>query len=129
MPKFFLLFNHTLTPGQQECARRELGVDAIIEAPPKLRHSWANIPPDIANLYPWLQPVRDWLTVHALPDDYVLIQGDFGACYLLVRFALEYGLVPVYATTERHAQEEHLEDGRVLIEHTFSHVRFRRYGV
>lgn len=128
MPKLFLVFNHTFTLSQQESAHRELGVECIIELPLELRHRWANILPEAPNLRPWLQPLSDWLSEHAQSGDFVLIQGDFGACYLLVRFALEHDLVPVYATTERHAREERLDDGRVKLEHTFDHVRFRRYG-
>ncbi len=128
MPRLFLLFNHTVTLSQQENARSELGVDTIIEPPLELRHRWANIPPDVPGLRPWLQPMCDWLAEHAQPGDYVLIQGDFGACYLLVRFALENRYIPVYATTERHAKENNLENGRVILEHTFDHVRFRKYG-
>ena len=129
MPRLFLLFNHSITPGQQENARDELGVATILEPPSELRSRWANIPAQAASLRPWLQPVCDWLADHAQPGDYVLIQGDFGACYLLVRFALESGFIPIYSTTERHAREQRLDDGRVRLEHTFDHVRFRRYAM
>lgn len=128
MPRLFLFFNHTFTLSQQAEARADLGVSAIIEPPLDLRRCWANIPPAEPTLHPWLQPVFDWLTLHGQTGDYILVQGDFGACYLLVRFALERGLIPVYATTERHAREQRLDDGRVRLEHTFAHVRFRRYG-
>ena len=129
MPKLYLVFNHTFTLSQQESARNELGTETIIEPPLELRRRWANVPPETPSLRPWLQPLSDWLIEHAQPGDFVLIQGDFGACYLLVCFALEHDMVPVYATTERHAREERLDDGRVKLEHTFDHVRFRRYGV
>lgn len=128
MPKLFLVFNHTFTLSQQENARDELGVENILEPSLELSRRWANIPPEAPSLRPWLQPICDWLAAQAQAGDYALIQGDFGACYLLVRFALERNLIPVYATTERHAREEWLADGRVKLEHTFEHVRFRRYG-
>jgi hypothetical protein len=128
MPKLFLLFNHTFTLSQQENAHRELGVECILEPPLELRRRWASIPPEAPSLQTWLQPLCQWLADHCQSGDFVLIQGDFGACYLLVRFALEHDLIPIYATTERHAREEHLADGRVRLEHTFDHVRFRLYG-
>jgi hypothetical protein len=128
MSRLFLVFNHTFTLSQQESARRELGVATIIEPPLELRRRWANIPPEIPGLRPLLRPLNEWLAEHAHPGDFVLIQGDFGACYLLVRFALGRDLIPIYATTERHAREQHLDDGRIKLEHTFDHVRFRRYG-
>jgi len=128
MPNLLVMFNHTFTLRQRENARAELGVENILEPPQELRHRWANIPPEAPSLRPWLRPVCEWLTAQAQPGDYVLIQGDFGACYLLVHFAFTHDLIPVYATTERHAREEQLDDGRVRLEHTFEHVRFRRYG-
>jgi hypothetical protein len=45
----------------------------------------------------------------------VLIEGDFGACYLMVRFALEKGLVPLYSTTRREAEERYDADGSVRL--------------
>ena len=65
----------------------------------------------------------------ASAGDYVLIQGDFGACYLMVNHVLDRECIPVYATTERQAKETRLEDGRVELTHTFQHVRFRQYGM
>ena len=69
-----------------------------------------------------------WLRSHAQANDFVLIEGDFGACYLMVRFAVENGLVPVYSTTFREAEEEYGEDGSVRLVHRFEHRIFRRYG-
>ncbi|MEA3280185.1 MAG: CRISPR-associated protein Csx20, partial [Thermodesulfobacteriota bacterium] len=61
--------------------------------------------------------------------DYVLIQGDFGACYIMVRFAFEKGFVPVYSTTRREAVEKQQSDGAVKLVHQFKHQVFRKYGV
>lgn len=129
MPRLFLFFNHTITPRQLTQARLELGVTEVMQPPAELSRRWANVPPAEERLLPWLQPVFAWLDEQAAPGDFVLVQGEFGACYLLVQHALERELVPVHSTTERHAREEQLPDGRVQLEHTFDHVRFRRYGV
>ena len=129
MPRLFLLFNHEITPRQLARARLELGVAEVAQPPTELSRRWANVPPDEERLLPWMRPVFAWLDEQAAPGDFVLVQGEFGACYLLVRHALDRGLVPVYSTTERHAREQRLPDGRVQLEHTFDHVRFRRYGV
>ena len=58
----------------------------------------------------------------------MLIQGDFGACFLMVNFALEKGFVPVYSTTKREVAEQYPEDGSVKMTHRFEHRMFRRYG-
>jgi hypothetical protein len=127
--KLFLLFNHTLTELQVESARSSLEVEKIIEPPSELKALWRQIPPDITGISDYLKPVKQWLSENANISDYVLIQGDFGACFILVNLSLERGLIPVYSTTHREAVEEHISDGSVKIVHRFQHQIFRKYGV
>lgn len=128
MTKLILFFNHTLTDEQREAAYRELGVDRIVSPPSALQQLWANIPPEAEALQPLFEPFFDWLAKEGRPGDSILIQGDFGACYLLVNEAIRQGLTPIYSTTRRQANEEHLPDGRVRLEHHFRHIGFRKYG-
>jgi len=126
--KLFLIFNHQITPFQEKDAERLLGVEAVVDLPPELKGIWSDIPPDLQEIRGYLQPVMDWLESHAARGDYVLIQGDFGACYIMADFAMKMGLVPVYSTTRREAVEERLPDGSISLKHVFRHRRFRRYG-
>ena len=128
-PSLLLLFNHTLAAIQESDARISLGVARIVAPPADIQTLWSQVPPDIDDLVPYLAPVFAWLVAAARPDDFVLVQGEFGATCLAVREAIRLGLVPVYSTTSRQAVEEHLPDGRVEISHVFSHVRYRRYIV
>jgi hypothetical protein len=86
------------------------------------------VPPGLEKIEAYLEPIRAWVIESAQLGDFLLVQGDFGAVYLMVRFALEKGLIPIYSTTERVAAEEHKEDGSVTLTHHFRHVRFRKYG-
>lgn len=124
----YLLFNHTLTRDQENDARQGLGVRQIIEPPTEIKNLWSNVPPELEGIHPVLEPVRKWLAASAQPGDYVLIQGDFGACWLMVLHARDQGLLPIYATTRREAHEEHQADGGVRLVHHFRHVRYRAYG-
>jgi hypothetical protein len=126
-PTLFLLFNHTLTAAQEADARTSFGVGRIVLPPAEISRLWLEIPPDASELSIHLAAVFSWLAVCARPGDYVLVQGEFGATFLLVNEALRLGLIPVYSTTRREAVEEHSPDGRVRLQHTFSHVRYRRY--
>ena len=128
-PSLFLIFNHQLTPLQEEDVHASLGVHRIISPPSHLKDIWGTIPPDIPSLSSYLKPVQDWLSNQAKENDYVLIQGDFGACYIMANFAFEHGLIPIYSTTKREAKEEHNSDGSVHLVHRVEHVIFRRYGV
>jgi hypothetical protein len=122
-----LLFNHQLTPDQDSDARESLGVSKVLEPPEALRELWGNVPPDLTDLGGYLEPLRQWLTAHSAPADYVLIQGDFGATYLMVDFAFEKELIPIYSTTDREATEELQPDGSMKLTHRFQHNRFRKY--
>jgi hypothetical protein len=126
--KLFLIFNHTFTPVQEADARASLGVSEIVVMPDDVRHVWGNVPPELSEIQGWLEPVGKWLKENSQAGDYVLIQGDFGACFLMVHFARETGLIPVYSTTRREAVEEHQPDGSVRMTHHFNHQRFRVYG-
>jgi hypothetical protein len=128
MPSLFLLFNHTLTAQQEADAHRSIGVAEVIAPPPDISRLWAEIPPEADSLKEYLLPVMAWLTQTARPGDYVLVQGEFGATWLVVNEAMAIGLVPIYATTRRVATERMLPTGQIEIQHVFQHVRFRRYG-
>jgi len=129
VPSLLVLFNHSMTDRQLRDAQENLGVSRIVTPPASIQTLWSSIPADADALEPVLAPVRQWIDTTAVPGDHVLVQGDFGATYLMVNYCLERGLVPVYATTRRRATEELLPDGTVRLTHTFEHRRFRRYGL
>lgn len=129
MPRtLFLLFNHEITEDQRADARSTLGIERIMPLPSELQKLWSNIPADLREIEPVLEPVRQWLASVAVLGDCVLIQGDFGACYLMVGYARDLGLTPVYSTNTREAVEERLPDGKVKLTHYFQHHLFREYG-
>lgn len=128
MPDLFLLFSHSTTTVQEQQARQNLGVEQLIMPPDSIRALWAALPPEISSLRPSLEPVISWLDKKSKEGDYVLIHGDFGACYLLVQHCLDTNRVPIYSTTERKAIETLLDDGTIRLTHTFRHIRYREYG-
>ncbi|MDI6688183.1 MAG: CRISPR-associated protein Csx20 [Desulfobacterales bacterium] len=130
MPRsLFLIFNHDITPVQESDARSSLGVKQIINMPPDLKDLWRQIPPDLPEISNYLSPVKDWLAGEAKKNDYVLIQGDFGACFIMVNFAFKKGLIPIYSTTDREVAEKQQLDGTVRLVHNFKHQSYRKYGV
>ncbi len=124
----FLLFNHQLTQDQKDDARDSLGAERIIEMPSELGNIWGQIPPDLPEFGDHLKAIKDWLGSEAAKGDHALIQGDFGACYIMVNFAFEKGLIPVYSTTKRETVEEIGADGSVTVTRQFKHQIFRKYG-
>ena len=127
MTQLLLLFNHRLTPQQEADAKESLGVQQTISLPADIQQLWGQIPPELTSLSDYLRPVQAWLQYQAAAGDFVLIQGDFGACCSMVHAAFRLNLIPIYATTRREAVEDHLPDGTVQLTHQFRHVIFRKY--
>jgi hypothetical protein len=125
--RMLLLFSHKLTEDQKEDANTALGVREFLALPDNLQQLWMNIPPAMSLLSEYLEPIRSWINKNLYHGDYVLIQGDYGAVYLMVNYAFSVGLIPVYATTERMVVEKLMPDGVVKSERVFKHKMFRRY--
>lgn len=128
-PTLFLLFNHRLTAAQEADARASLGVGHVVAAPREILTIWGQVPPETEEIGSFLAPVNHWMATAPRPGDFILIQGDFSATFLMVSEALRLHLTPISSTTRRQAVEEHMPDGSVHLRHIFTHVRFRRYGL
>lgn len=125
--KMFLIFSHKLTDSQKQDACLNLNISEFIYLPDNLQRKWLDISPYEETLSLFLQDLLVWLKINAKKDDYVLVQGDFGAVFLVVDFCFKNELVPVYSTTKRQIVNEETEGENVNISRVFSHVRFRKY--
>ena len=126
--KLFLIFNHEITKEQVENAQNKHGITDFLEMPHELKEIWKQIPADDEHIAGYLEPVKKWVLSQAGKNDFLLVQGDFGATYLMVDFAFTHGLIPVYSTTARQAAEFRQPDGSLKTEHVFRHRIFRKYG-
>jgi hypothetical protein len=127
MSDLYLIFNHQLTEIQANAAVTQLKIRHIHTLPDGLQALWSRIPPELTSLTAYLEPIGKWLADQARPSDFVLIQGDFGACCRMVAEAFRLNLIPLYSTTKREAIEEHHADGTVELTHRFRHIIFRKY--
>lgn len=126
MSKLFLLFSHEITDKQKEDAKESLNINQIVKLPEALQKKWSNVPAKLESLREYMLPFKDWLSQNVNKDDYILIQGEFGAVYFIVSWAKNEGLKPIYSTTERISKE--VNDGkRVKSVKIFEHRRFRVY--
>lgn len=123
MKTFFTLINHTLTSEQEEDARKNLNVDKFINIADTM---WSDIDPSEKSIIKFVEVYKDKLKKQAKAGDVLLVQGDFGATYNMIRFAKNMGLIAVYATTNRIVSEQ-VENGKVVIKREFKHARFREY--
>ena len=123
MKILFMLMNHALTREQEEDARKNLNVDKFINIADA---SWSDIDPSEKSIIKFVEVYKDKLKKQAKVGDVLLVQGDFGATYNMIRFAKNMGLIAVYATTNRIVSEQ-VENGKVVIKREFKHARFREY--
>ena len=126
MSKLFLFFSHEITDKQKEDAKNNLGIAEIIKLPDDLQKKWSNVPAELDSLAEYLMPFREWLEKNFEDDDYILVQGEFGAVYFIVQWAKKNDLTPVYSTTERRSKEK-VEGDKVKSVKIFEHKQFREY--
>ena len=123
MKTLFILMNHALTPEQKEDARKNLYVSKFVNIADS---KWSDIDPSEKSVIKIIETYKDKLRSQAKVGDILLVQGDFGATYNMIRFAKNMGLIAVYATTNRIVSEQ-VENGKVVIKREFKHARFREY--
>ena len=123
MKTLFILINHVLTPEQEEGARKNLNIDKFVNIADA---KWSDIDPSEKSVIKVVETYKDKLRSQAKSGDVLLVQGDFGATYNMIRFVKNMGLIAVYATTKRIVSEQ-VENGKVVIKREFKHARFREY--
>lgn len=128
MKKALIIMSHQLMEDQKEELEKVWKVTEFVFLSSRLRELWSNIPPELESITKHLYPIYDWIRYFGLYEDLAIIQGDLGATYIVVEWARNWGLIPIYPTTRKEVREKHLPDGRVVQEKIFKHVRFRVYG-
>lgn len=126
-PKLHLLFNHALTEEQIKDAQKNLGVDEMVPFSEGLLNIWKDIPYNKPTLKDLLGGHITYLQEVANKGDYLLVQGDFGATYIMVEIAKACGVIPIYATTQRKSVENIVE-GKIVKTSIFEHGIYREYG-
>lgn len=123
MKTLFILMNHELLPTQYEDALHSLHIEKSVTLSDA---AWSQIAPDASSIKPFVLHYEARLKQEAKEGDFLLVQGDFGATYHMVRFAKNLGMIAIYATTKRVATQKTVE-GSVITQREFLHVRFREY--
>ncbi len=123
----FCLMNHELTQKQIDSIKNDLACAKLVKFPNDIRTIWSSINPKGELNLTNLEKIIRFLKNNACTDDYVLVQGEFGATFYIVDFCFKNGLVPVYASSSRNYNEKRNRDGSVERHHVFRHVSFRKY--
>ena len=124
--KMILLFSHNLTNLQIEDAKASLQVEEILYLPANLQEIWSNVNPEIDEREN-LEEIKKYLKLKLNKDDYVLIQGEWGYSYDMVKWSKNESFVPIYSASRRDYQEEVDNEGNVINTHIFKHVKYKIY--
>ena len=126
MKKMFLIISHILTSEQKAEAREKYNITNFTSLPDELQTLWSQVPAELPSIRKYIMPIKNWLATNANSGDIVLVQGDFGATFMIVDYCLDNNLLPVYATTKRNVEETILNEN-IISKRKFSHVFFRLY--
>ena len=123
--KALLLFSHQLTENQEKELIENFKVKKIVSLSSELQEMWSNV--SIKENYKEnLEKIKKYIEENFNENDVMLVQGNWGYTYNIVRWSIEKKLVPVYSYTERNVEE--IKDGENVKKISyFKHVKFIEY--
>ena len=124
--KALLLFSHQLTENQEKELVENFKVKKIVSLSSELQEMWSNV--SIKENYKEnLEKIKKYIEENFNENDVMLVQGNWGYTYNIVRWSIEKKLVPVYSYTERNVEE--IKDGENVKKISyFKHVKFIEYA-
>lgn len=128
MSKVFILTNHGIAEEQIKDLKDNWKISEIVEQPANLKEIWGTIPPDAENVNEYVQPSIDWLEANFVANDFVWVQGEWGATATILTWCSKKNATAIYSTTSRSATETKTKSG-TLMTHVFKHVRFRKFPI
>ena len=123
--KALLVFSHQLTENQEKELIEKYEVKKIESLPNELQNMWSNV--SINKDYKEnLEKIKNFVKKKFGKGDIILIQGNWGYTYNLVKWSIGNELIPVYSYTERNVEE--IKDGETVKKISyFKHVKFIKY--
>ena len=124
--KALLLFSHQLTENQEKELVENFKIKKIVSLSSELQEMWSNV--SIKENYKEnLEKIKKYIEENFNENDVMLVQGNWGYTYNIVRWSIEKKLVPVYSYTERNVEE--IKDGENVKKISyFKHVKFIEYA-
>jgi len=124
--KALLLFSHQLTDNQAKELMEDFGVKKIVSLTSELQEMWSNVSIK-ENYIENLEKIKKYIENNFSKDDVMLIQGNWGYTYNLVKWSIDNDFLPVYSYTERNVEE--IKDGENVKKISyFKHIKFIEYS-
>ena len=123
--KALLVFSHQLTENQEKELIEEYSVKKIEKLPDDLQNLWSNVTID-KGYNENLEKIKNYIIENFHKEDVLVIQGNWGYTYNLVKWAIKNEYLPLYSYTERNVEE--IKDGEDIKKISyFRHVKFLKY--
>jgi uncharacterized protein MJ1673 len=123
--KALLLFSHQLTDNQVKELTEDFEIKNIMSLPTELQEMWSNVSIK-KNYMENLEKIKKYIENNFNRNDIMLIQGNWGYTYNLVKWSIDNDLIPVYSYTERNVEE--IKDGENVKKISyFKHIKFIKY--
>ena len=123
--KALLVFSHEMTENQEKELNEVYNVEKIEKLPKDLQEIWSNVSIE-KNYKENFEKIKKYVEENFNKNDVILIQGNWGYTYGLVKWSIEKGLIPVYSYTERNVEEIKVGENVKKISY-FKHVKFVKY--
>jgi hypothetical protein len=121
----YCLMNHQLTSAQERELINRYGSDGIILPSAEISSAWMNSPVDAAFKRSSLSPFLSWIE-GIPPSSAIVLQGEAGAAFALIDYALRRNLIVLHSVTERKVSE--VRRGEIVTRRCeFEHICFREY--
>lgn len=126
MKKALLVFSHEMTENQEKELREIYGVEIIENLPKELQKMWSNV--SIKENYKEnFERIKKYVGENFSENDLIVVQGNWGYTYSLVKWAIDKNYIPVYSYTERNVEE--IKDGENVKKISyFKHIKFVKYS-
>lgn len=126
MKTAFCLINHQLTEKQTTELKEKFDIQNIVYPTPEITRNWAQIPATEELDNNIITSVITWL-YNAKEGDVLIVQGEAGASFMIVDYALKHKLIPVHAVSVRVSREVNIGE-LIQKQNVFEHVCFRKYN-
>ncbi|MBP6282022.1 MAG: hypothetical protein KA384_08245 [Leptotrichiaceae bacterium] len=124
MKKIALLLSHKLTNDQVDGVWNVLKCKKTIKMTENLQKRFGMV--EIGTREQLENELKNFLKNNLNAKDYVLIQGEYGITYSIVKFCKEHDFVPVYSVSKRVSSEIE-KDGVIEKVSYFKHEGFIEY--
>lgn len=123
--KALLVFSHEMTENQEKELNKTYGAEKVEKLPEDLQRIWSNV--SIKKDYEEnLEKIKEYIEKKFNTNDIMVIQGNWGYTYSLVKWSIEKGFIPVYSYTERNVEE--IKEGENIKKISyFKHIKFVEY--